>query len=64
MKQQTNSLFLIRPSNFVLNTETANSNSFQQVINESPEAISQKVGAEFIGFVQTLEAAGVDVHIF
>ena len=64
MKQQTNSLFLVRPSNFVFNTETAHSNAFQQVIHESPKAIYQKVDAEFTGFVQTLEAAGVDVHVF
>tara|TARA_B110000027_G_scaffold107012_1_gene113801 strand:- start:307 stop:1128 length:822 start_codon:yes stop_codon:yes gene_type:complete len=64
MKQQTNSLFLVRPSNFVFNTETAHSNALQQVIHESPKAIYQKVDAEFTGFVQTLEAAGVDVHVF
>ena len=64
MKQQTNSLFLVRPSNFVFNTETAHSNAFQQVINESPEAIYQKVDAEFTGLVSTLEAAGVDIHVF
>ena len=43
MKQQTNSLFLVRPSNFVFNTETAHSNAFQQVIHESPKAIYQKL---------------------
>ena len=33
------------------------------MINESPEAIYQKVDAEFTGLVSTLEAAGVDVHV-
>jgi len=64
MKQQTNSPFLVCPLNFVFNIDTAHSNVFQQVIHESPQVISQKVHAEFERFVETLEAAGVDVHVF
>ena len=64
IKQQTNSLFLFCPYNFDFNIDTAHSNAFQQVIHESLQVISQKVHAKFERFVQTLEAAGVDVHVF
>jgi len=60
MKQTTNTVFLIRPGNFVFNTQTAASNAFQhQIKNETAETIKQKVFAEFELFAQKLKSKGI-----
>ncbi len=63
--QSTNNILLVRPSNFVFNTETASSNAFQNKLEtESAERIKQKVFAEFEAFAEKLKAKGVNVLIF
>lgn len=52
---------MIRPVAFDFNTETAVNNAFQQ--KGSTEDAQQKAEAEFDGFAQKLEAAGVDVTV-
>ena len=60
----TNSILLIRPYNFVFNTETAESNTFQRYSAESQYEIQQKVSEEFEKFAATLQSKGVNLYIF
>ena len=62
--QTTKNILLVRPSNFVFNTETAASNAFQIKVNDSEEAVKQKVFAEFEAFASRLKAKGVNVFVF
>lgn len=63
--QSTNNIFLIRPSNFVFNSETASSNAFQNNIqNQDNATIKQNVFKEFELFAETLKFKGVNVFIF
>ncbi|MBI4929486.1 MAG: amidinotransferase [Bacteroidetes bacterium] len=62
--QTTKNILLVRPSNFVFNTETAASNAFQINVNDSEVAVKQKVLAEFEAFAATLKTKGVNVFIF
>jgi hypothetical protein len=63
--QATNNILLIRPSNFVFNPETADSNSFQNnMAGLEKETVKQKVSEEFEGFVSTLKSKGVNLMIF
>lgn len=62
--QTTNNIFLVRPSNFGFNAETAVSNAFQNEINESQESIKQKVREEFDAFAAKLRSHGVHVTVF
>jgi hypothetical protein len=64
MKQSTNSILLIRPSNFIFNTETAANNVFQKNIEDDNESISEKVKQEFENFKAQLIAKGIDVTVF
>ncbi len=48
MMQSTNSILLIRPSNFIFHTATAANNAFQNNIEDEPQiAIHAKVLQEF-----------------
>jgi hypothetical protein len=62
--QSTNKILLIRPSNFVYNSETAGSNSFQNNPDLSEETVRQKATEEFDSFATTLMSKGVQVFIF
>lgn len=62
--QTTKNVLLVRPSNFVFNTETAASNAFQVKINDSRDSVQQKVLAEFEAFATTLKSKGVNVFVF
>lgn len=62
--QTTNNILLIRPSNFVFNSETAASNAFQLKVNDSEEVVKQKAFAEFEAFASTLKSKGVNVFVF
>ena len=62
--QIAKNILLVRPSNFVFNSETAVSNAFQKEVKESEEAIKQKVLKEFEKFVITLKSKGVNVFVF
>ncbi len=59
-----NNILLIRPTNFVFNTETAASNAFQNNLAESQNAIQLKVKAEFEKFATILKSKGVNLYIF
>lgn len=62
--QTTNSVFLVRPSNFGYNVETAVSNVFQNKMSEKEEVIQSKVLKEFDAFTSTLRSKGVNVFVF
>lgn len=61
--QSTNNILLIRPSNFVFNTQTVDSNAFQNVITASAEDIQKNVFNEFETFAEILQSKGVNVSI-
>jgi hypothetical protein len=61
--QSTNSILLVRPSNFIFNAETAANNAFQNNIDETNESISNKVKLEFENFNAQLIAKGIDVTV-
>lgn len=63
--QAASTVFLVRPTRFTFNPETAHSNHFQQPLaGLSPEAIQAQAFAEFDGVVARLRAAGVQVLVF
>lgn len=62
--QTTKNILLIRPSNFVFNSETAESNGFQFKVEDSKDFIQQKAFAEFEAFVSNLKSKGVNVFVF
>jgi hypothetical protein len=61
--QSTNSILLIRPSNFIFNAETAANNAFQHNVKEANESISNKVKEEFENLKAQLIAKGIDVTV-
>lgn len=62
--QSTRNIFLVKPTNFGFNTETAISNSFQNEPEADVDSIEKKVSEEFDQFVKTLDSTGVRVHVF
>ena len=62
--QSTNSVLMIRPSRFYPNPETAADNAFQRDVNYGSDALTLLARKEFDAAVQTLRAAGVNVHAF
>jgi hypothetical protein len=64
LTQSTNSVLMIRPCQFYLNPETAADNAFQARVDCAPDALSAIARKEFDSAVQTLRAAGVNVHVF
>ncbi|AWA28668.1 amidinotransferase [Flavobacterium magnum] len=63
MRQNTNTILMIRPAAFRLNSQTADDNAFQAGLNMLPSAINTKARQEFDMLVNTLKAAGVDVIV-
>ena len=61
--QATQHILLVKPASFGFNTETATSNGFQQLIDLNTEEVQQKVNAEFVEFVHTLTAKGINVMV-
>ena len=61
--QATNHILLIRPANFNFNSQTAISNAFQQLSNESELATRQAAINEFDAFAKKIAAKGVNVTI-
>jgi hypothetical protein len=61
--QSTNSILLIRPSNFIFNAETAANNAFQHNVKEANESIGNKVKEEFENLKAQLFAKGIDVTV-
>jgi hypothetical protein len=62
--QSTNSVLMIRPGRFYPNPETAADNAFQRDDDRGPDALTHLARKEFDAAVQTLRAAGVNVHVF
>src|SRR4029450_9244433 len=55
---------MIRPVRFYPNPETAADNAFQRDADRDSDALTLMARKEFDGAVQTLRAAGVNVHVF
>jgi hypothetical protein len=64
LTQSTNSVLMIRPCRFYPNPETAADNAFQARLDCAVDALSTVARKEFDAAVQTLRAAGVNVHVF
>jgi hypothetical protein len=62
--QSTSSVLMIRPGRFYANPETAADNAFQRDANCGSDALALMARKEFDAAVQTLRAAGVNVHVF
>ena len=62
--QSTNSVLMIRPVRFYPNPETAADNAFQRDADRGSDALTLAARKEFDAAVQTLRAAGVNVHVF
>jgi hypothetical protein len=62
--QSTDSVLMIRPGRFYPNPETAADNAFQCTRHLGSDALTLMARKEFDAAVQTLRAAGVNVHIF
>ena len=62
--QSTTSVLMIRPGRFYPNPETAADNAFQRDANCGSDALALVARKEFDAAVQTLRAAGVNVHVF
>ncbi|MEL7530737.1 MAG: arginine deiminase-related protein [Bacteroidota bacterium] len=64
-KQITSTLFMVRPHSFGFNQETADSNAFmQQDDSHSSSEIREMAIKEFDAFVERLQAAKINVHVF
>src|SRR5205823_11881422 len=62
--QSTSSVLMIRPGRFYSNPETAADNAFQRNGHCGSDVLTQVARKEFDAAVQTLRAAGVNVHVF
>src|SRR6059058_6093735 len=62
--QSTNSVLMIRPGRFYPNPETAADNAFQRTKHLGSDALTLMARKEFDAAVQTLRAAGINVHVF
>ena len=62
--QSTNSVLMIRPARFYPNPETAADNAFQRNAEGDSDSLTVMARKEFDAAVQTLRAAGVNVHVF
>ena len=62
--QSTNSVLMVRPCRFYPNPETAADNEFQARVDCAADALTELAREEFDAAVQTLDAAGVNVHVF
>ncbi|MGB1448253.1 MAG: citrulline utilization hydrolase CtlX [Flavobacteriaceae bacterium] len=62
-RQQSDTVFMVRPTHFTYNVETAVSNAFQQKTDLSDSEIQEKVTQEFDAFVRSLEENGITVEV-
>jgi hypothetical protein len=62
--QSTSSVLMIRPCRFYPNPETAADNAFQRDADQGSDALTLAARKEFDAAVETLRAAGVNVHVF
>lgn len=63
MRQSTSNIMLVRPASFNFNTETAESNAFQNHVDLKPEEIKEKALEEFDAFVEKLKTKGVNILV-
>ena len=63
MKQNTNTVLMVRPASFRKNEQTAVNNYFQEDLALENEAINAQAQEEFDGFVAKLKAAGIQVLV-
>lgn len=64
MYQSSDTIVMVRPSNFGFNPETAANNAFQKYDETSPDTIKQKAIEEFDHAVALLKSKGVDVIVW
>src|SRR4029078_2464889 len=57
-------VLMVRPCRFSPNPETAADNAFQARVDYAADALSAVARKEFDAAVQTLRAAGINVHVF
>src|SRR6476646_4095652 len=62
--QSANSVLMIRPGRFYPNPETAADNAFQRNTDRDSDLLTLMARKEFDAAVQTLCAAGINVHVF
>jgi hypothetical protein len=62
--QSTSSVLMIRPVRFYSNPETAADNAFQRHADRDSDALTLAARKEFDAAVETLRAAGINVHVF
>ena len=62
--QSTDSVLMVRPARFYPNPETAADNAFQRDAGRDPDSLTVMARNEFDAAVQSLRAAGVNVHVF
>jgi hypothetical protein len=62
--QTTTNILLVRPANFMFNSQTETSNAFQIKITENNETTQKLANQEFDKFAETLKSHGVNVFVF
>ncbi|QNR23880.1 citrulline utilization hydrolase CtlX [Croceimicrobium hydrocarbonivorans] len=62
-QQSTSQILMIRPARFGFNSETADSNSFQENSGEEASAIQNRALAEFDAMVEKLRSKGVKILV-
>ena len=62
--QSTSHIFMVRPSVFYANPQTASNNFFQKTSQENTSLISQKAQQEFDALVSVLRTEGVQVYVW
>ena len=61
-RQQASRVFMVEPTHFGYNSQTAHSNAFQKSTPLAPEQIQEQALAEFRNFVAQLEEVGIEVY--
>lgn len=64
MKQAPSSIFMVRPTHFGFNHETAGSNAFQKELICDQHKVQQTANAEFDNFVNQLRVNKIEVFVF
>ena len=64
MQQTTNTILMIRPTNFRMNEQTAVNNYYQKVLdNLLPATVNAKAQQEFDNYVEKLKSYGINVIV-
>jgi len=65
IQQTTNTILMVRPTNFRMNEQTAVNNYYQkEIVGISQENLQKKAQHEFDAFVEKLRSIGVNVIVF